>query len=358
MITSVAHVQAMAGYELADLGATPGVSLAQNESAYPPSPMAIAAGQNALAAAPLYPDPDWTDLREAIGQVHQLDPGLILCGAGSMELIGCLIRAFAGQGDEVLGTEYGYLFLRTAVQQAQADYAQAIEGQMTVSVDALLAAVTPRTRIVFLCNPGNPTGTCIPNSEIPRLRDALPGTVLLVIDQAYGEFDSQDPTAIFKLVERGDTVVLRTLSKAYGLAGARVGWGLFPPAISAEVRKLINPNNISAISQAMAAAAIRDQSYMQTVVDRTAESRRKFSTSLRAIGLLTPKSHTNFVLIPFRDATLAVAADEALRSAGLLARRMDGYALPHCLRSTIAAPKEMDRALWTLAKFQESLHAS
>ncbi len=357
MISPVAYVSAMAGYALADLGDANAVSLAQNESAYPVSQLAIAAGQSALAGMPRYPDPDWADLRNAIGQVLGLDPHRILCGAGSMELIGCLIRAFAGPGDEVLGTEYGYLFQRTATAQARAVHAKATEGQMSVSVEALLAAVTPRTRIVFLCNPGNPTGTRISNAEILRLREGLPGTVLLVVDQAYGEFDDQDPRAIFALADRGDTVVLRTLSKAYGLAGARVGWGLFPPQIGVEVRKLLNPNNISVVSQAMASAAIRDQAHMRDVVAKTAATRDQFAQALRAIGLQVQESHTNFVLIRFRDALEAKAADEALRAAGLLARGMAGYGLPDCLRVTIALPKDMARALQTLTTFQENRHA-
>jgi len=358
MIAPVAYVRAMAGYALADLGDANAVSLAQNESAYPASPLAIAAGQSALAGMPRYPDSDWADLRRTIGKILGLEPNRILCGAGSMELIGCLIRAFAGPGDEVLGTEYGYLFLRTAAAQAQAVHVKAAEDRMAVSVDALLAAVRPRTRIVFLCNPGNPTGTCIPNTEILRLRAKLPDTTLLVVDQAYGEFDAQDPSAIFALVDRGDTVVLRTLSKAYGLAGARVGWGLFPPEIGAEVRKLLNPNNISVVSQAMATAAMRDQAYMRQVVAKTAATRDQFATALRAIGLRVPTSNTNFVLIGFRNAVEAKAADTKLRAAGLLARSMGGYGLADCLRATIALPKDMRRALQTLTAFQENRDAN
>lgn len=153
-----------------------------------------------------------------------------------MELIVAFVCAFAEPGDTVLGTAHGYLFVATACQQAGADYVTVPEPGLTVDVDLLLQAVTPRNRIVFLCNPGNPTGTAIPNAEILRLRAALPGGVLLAVDQAYGEFDPQDPAPVFGLVDRGDTVVLRTFSKAYALASARVGWGLFPEAIGEELR--------------------------------------------------------------------------------------------------------------------------
>ncbi|MEL7131467.1 MAG: histidinol-phosphate transaminase, partial [Pseudomonadota bacterium] len=301
MIAPVPTVRAMASYALADLGEAQAISLAQNESAHPPSPKAIAAAQTALAQGALYPDPDWHSLRAAIAATHPVDPRHILCGAGSMELIGTLIRAFAGPGDDVLGTQYGYLFVATACQQAGATYRRAAEPDLRVDVDCLLAAVTPQTRIVFLCNPGNPTGTRLPNADIIRLRNALPQDVLLVVDQAYAEFDDQDHAAIFDLVTQNSTCVTRTLSKAYGLAGARVGWGAFPRQIGDQMRKLLNPNNIPGASQAMATAALADQTYMQTTVRQTAATRDRFANRLRAIGLHVPTSHTNFVLIRFAD---------------------------------------------------------
>jgi histidinol-phosphate aminotransferase len=356
MIRVVPAVAAMASYALADLGDSSAVSLAQNESAFPTSPKAIAAGEAALASATLYPDPDWRTLRAAIGSAHGLDAEHILCGAGSMELIGCLIRAFAGPGDDVLGTAYGYLFVGTACQQSGARYVKAAEPELTVSVDLLLAAVTPATRIVFLCNPGNPTGTRIANTEVLRLRKGLPAEVLLVVDQAYGEFDDQDPTPIFDLVARGDTVVLRTFSKAYGLASARVGWGYFPPRISAESRKLLNPNNISSFSQAMANAAMRDQAHMAQVVDQTAQIRDRFSSRLRQAGLHVPTSHTNFVLIRFPDAHAAKQADAALRKAGYILRAMGGYGLPECLRGTVGAADVMDAVAGILENLKAEKH--
>lgn len=346
MIKPVPHVDAMAAYALADLGGPLAVSMAQNESAFAASPKAVEAGQAALGELPLYPDPEWSDLRAAIAETHDLDPRSILCGAGSMELIGGLIRAYAGPGDRVLGTDYGYAFVSSASEQVQADYVKAREVDLTVSVDDILSAVTPETRIVFVCNPGNPTGTLITNSEVIRLRNKLPGDVLLVVDQAYAEFadDIHDPAEIFALVDRGDTVVTRTFSKAYGLAGARVGWGCFPSDIAGELRKLLNPNNVSIASQATAAAAMRDQTHMQGVVERTADIRDRFSAECRKLGLSVPDSHTNFVLLRFDSAEDAARADAALRSSNLLMRGMGGYGLGNCLRATICAPEVMDRA--------------
>ena len=342
MIRAVPAIAAMAGYALAELDAPGAVSLAQNESAFAPSPKALQAGQKALADAALYPDPDWTALRAAIASVHQIPADQILCGAGSMELIGAIIRAFAGPSDTVLGTEFGYLFAATASQQAGASHLRAPEPSLVVSVDLLLAAVTPDTRIVFLCNPGNPSGTRILNADILRLRDGLRDDILLVVDQAYGEFDDQNPADVLGLVTRGNTVVLRTFSKAYALASARVGWGYFPPAVASETRKLLNPNNITGVSQAMAATAMQDQPHMQGIVRQTAAIAAAFTGRLRASGYEVPDSHTNFVLIRFADGGAAKRADAALRSAGFMLRGMAGYGLPECLRATIGTEAAMD----------------
>ncbi|WP_170559711.1 pyridoxal phosphate-dependent aminotransferase [Ruegeria atlantica] len=350
MIRPVPHIGSMAAYALADLGDEDTISLAQNESAFPTSPAAIKAGRDAMSDLQLYPDPEWSDLRAAIAEVHNVDPTRVLCGAGSMELIGCLIRAFSGRGDRVLGTDYGYAFVASASAQVQADYVRAREVDLTVSVDDIIVAVTPETRIVFVCNPGNPTGTLIPNSEILRLRDGLPADVLLVVDQAYAEFADQihDPAEVFSLTDRGDTVVLRTFSKAYGLAAARAGWGYFPSEIATELRKLLNPNNISIASQAAAAAAIRDQAHMQDVVARTGEIRDRYAEECRALGLTVPQSHTNFVLLRFASTQEAQRADLALRADNLLMRGMGGYGLSDCLRATICEEAVMDRCLLAL----------
>lgn len=347
MTKALPHIAAMSPYALADLGGPDMVSLAQNESAFPPSPAAIQAGKAALSQSHLYPDPDWMDLRAAIANVHNLSPSHILCGAGSMELIGALIRAFAGPGDQVLGTQYGYAFVATATQQAQATYVQADEPNLTVDIDAILNCVTPQTKLVFVCNPGNPTGTLIPNAELLRLRHALPQDTLLVIDQAYAEFAdaTQNPAGIFALAESSNTVITRTLSKAYGLAGARVGWGYFPPHVLTEVRKLLNPNNISVVSQVMATAAFADQTHMHKTVTDTITLRDRFIADGRALGLHIPESHTNFALIRFHSPQLAQAADMALRQANLLLRGMGGYGLPDCLRATICQAPVMIRVL-------------
>ncbi|MBI1218159.1 MAG: aminotransferase class I/II-fold pyridoxal phosphate-dependent enzyme [Rhodobacteraceae bacterium] len=350
MIRPSPLVAALAPYALADPSDAQTISLAQNESAFSPSPAVAEVLRGAADGAELYPDPNWSALRVALAATHGLDPVHLLCGAGSMELIGALVRAFAGPGDEVLAPRYGYLYVATATALAGARYVTAPERDFHADPDALLAAMTPRTRVVFLCNPGNPTGTAIDTTAIVRLRDRLPGDILLVIDQAYGEFDGQDPGPVFALAARGDTVVLRTFSKAYGLAGARIGWGVFPPAIGGEVRKILNPNNISSAGQQMAVAALNDQPYMRGVVTETAARRDRFAAGLRTLGLPVPESRTNFVLIPFADAETAALAGRALRAAGLMMRGMGGYGLAHCLRATIGPEAAMDRARAVIAE--------
>ncbi|MBN9549898.1 MAG: aminotransferase class I/II-fold pyridoxal phosphate-dependent enzyme [Alphaproteobacteria bacterium] len=338
----------MSAFALANFGGFGRPTLAQNESAFPPSPSVIEAGRDAVARSHLYPDPDWTLLRDAIAKTYGVERDLILCGAGSMDLIACTIAAFAGPGADVLGTDYAYNFAASAAARVGATYVKAAERGFEVSIDAILAALTPATRIVFVCNPGNPTGTRIKNAELLRLRAALPGDVLLMIDQAYGEFDDQDPQAVFALAGRGDTVVLRSLSKAYGLAGARIGWGLFAPPIAAEVRKMQNSNQVSTVSLAMAVAALEDQAYMRSTVARTADSRDGFTLGLKAAGYEVPESRTNFVLVRFADAAAATAADTALRGVDIVVRGMAGYGLTDCLRITIGPPEVMDRTLRAL----------
>ncbi len=348
MIEAVEHIAGMAPYTLADKGAPDSISLAENESAFPPSELAISAAVGAASAAQNYPDPDWTEIRNAIAEVHNIPSSGILCGAGSMELIGASVRAFCGPHDEVIGSEFGYLFVMTAVAQVNARFVQAPEENFHVSVDALLDRVTPATKLVFVCNPGNPTGTRIHNAEVCRLRMELPGDVLLVVDQAYAEFDDQEHQSVFDLVVAGRTVITRTFSKAYGLAGARVGWGYFPPDIAREVKKLLNPNNISGVSQTMAAAAMRDQDWMKQVVTKTAAWRDDFRQRLSDAGYFIPRSHSNFVLIQFATVDEAQLADRELRSEGLILRSMGGYGLPNCLRATIGDQAAMDRAAGVL----------
>ena len=342
------HVAAMAPYALADLGGTggrPAASLAQNESFRPPCPGTFEAVMAAMADAALYPDPDWTELRSMIATRHDVDPDTILCGSGSLELIGCLARAFSGPHRAVLAPRHAYPFFRSAAQASEARFDTAPESDCTASADALLEAVRPDTGCVFLANPGNPTGTRIPGGEIRRLRSNLREDILLVVDEAYGEFADHLDAPVLDMAATGNTVILRTFSKAYGLAGCRVGWGTFPAGVAVEVRKILNPNNVSAISQAAARAALRDDAYMRATCTQTAERRDRTAGKLAALGVRCLSSCTNFLLLDLETRERARSAEARLRSGGAVLRAQGAAGLAHCLRMTIGRERELDNAI-------------
>ena len=347
MIRPTPHVVAMSPYALAELNAPAGkrlISLSQNESLRRPSPQVGDAVVNAVANAHLYPDPEWAGLRNELAALHRIPASAILCGNGSMELIACLTQTYCDEQGAVLAPAHAYPFFLTATELTRARYDAAPEEGVTASVDSLLAAVQPDTRIVFIANPGNPTGTRIPRAELVRLREGLRGDILLVVDEAYGEFADHLGEPVFDLVGRGDTGILRTFSKAYGLAGMRVGWGLFPESIAGEVRKVMNPNNISDAGQAAAAAALSDQAYMRETCAITARLRDGFLHRLREAGFDVAESFTNFALIRFDDARAAQQADAALRAEGVVARAQSGAGLSDCLRVTIGTAEELNFA--------------
>ena len=356
MTKPVPHISAMSPYALAELNAPAGkrlISLSQNESLHPPSPHAIRAAADAVRNAHLYPDPEWADFRQVLAQLHDIPAEGILCGNGSMELIASLTHAFADAKNAILAPAHAYPFFRTAAQLAQARFDIAPEDNCSVSVDALLAAVQPDTRLVFVANPGNPTSTRVPRSELLRLRNGLRDDILLVIDEAYGEFSDHLNEPMFDLVKRGNTVVLRTFSKAYGLAGMRVGWGLFPEHVAHEIRKVMNPNNISVAGQAAARAAILDQDYMSETVHMTSALRLQVTRQLRDHGFDVAESFTNFILIRFANPEMAQSADAALRAEGVFLRPQGGAGLPHCLRMTIGSSEDLEFSVSILKRWKQ-----
>jgi len=343
MPTPKAHVASLAPYQLADLALAPGIQpvmLAQNESLRDPSPQVATAISAAQHDGRLYADPKCSELAMVLRQIYDLSGNAVLLGAGSMELIGVLLRAYVGPGDEVLSSQFGYAYFALATAITGARYIQACELDYTLDVDAMLAKVTDHTKVVVAVNPGNPTGTAIANSEIRRLRMALPEDVLLVIDEAYGEFTDAWQKPVFDLVEAGNCVVLRTLSKAYGLASMRVGWGFFPETIAQQMLKLLNPNRLSSISQHAAMAALQDQEYMRATVTQTLQIAQQFRQAMQALGFYVPQSHGNFVLLKLASATQAQNIEKGLRKQGFLVRPMRND-LAECLRITIGEPQVM-----------------
>lgn len=342
-------------------GAVPGVAdvrkLSSNESPLGPSPKAAAAYAALATELHRYPDGASDALRQAIAKHHGLDPERIVCGNGSDELIGLITAAFAGPGDEVVYSQHGFLMYPIAAMAHGAKPVVAPEKNLTADVDALIAAVTPKTKIVFLANPNNPTGTYLPAAEVKRLRAGLLPHVLLVIDAAYAEYVTRnDYSAGVELVDAGDnTVMTRTFSKIYGLAALRIGWMYAPTNIVDIINRTRGPFNVNAAAQVTAVAALADVGHIDAARTHNDIWLPKLTEGIRALGLEVAPSVGNFLLIRFGKAPKdAAAADAFLRGRGLVLRGMAAYGLADCLRLTIGTEEENVRFLAALKDFVQA----
>jgi len=342
-------------------GAVPGVAdvrkLSSNESPLGPSPKAAAAYAALAKELHRYPDGASEALRLAIGKHHGLDPERIICGNGSDELIGLITAAFAGPGDEVVYSRHGFLMYPIAAMAHGAKPVVAAEKDLTADVDALLAAVTPKTKIVFLANPNNPTGTYLPTTEVKRLRAGLPAHVLLVIDAAYAEYVTRnDYSAGVELVEASaNTVMTRTFSKIYGLAALRIGWMYAPANVVDIVNRTRGPFNVNAAAQVAAIAALADVAHVDAARTHNDIWLPKLIDGVRALGLGATQSVGNFILVRFGKAPKdAAAADAFLRKRGLILRGMTAYGLGDSLRLTIGTEEENLRFLAALKDFVQA----
>jgi len=329
------------------------IKLSSNEGPFGPSPKAIQAMADAAQTIHRYPDGGAMALHEAIAQRFGLDAARIVCGAGSDEIISLLCASYAGPGDEVLYSEHGFLMYPIAAHAAGASPVKAAEKNLTTDVDALLSAVTERTRIVFIANPNNPTGTYIARNELERLRTGLPQDVLLVIDAAYAEFvNRNDYSAGVEFVDAGqNTVMTRTFSKLFALGGLRVGWGYFPREIADVLNRARGPFNVSSIGQAAAIAALSDLDFQEKSRAHNLQWVAKTEAELHALGLQTTASVANFVLMRFQDAATADACNIFLHKMGIIIRRMGSYGLADCLRVTIGTASEMESFLAAMKDF-------
>lgn len=332
------------------------VKLSSNETPLGPSPKAIKAYTDAAATLHRYPDGTHLRLREAIGDVYKIDPARIVCGAGSDELIAFLIHAYAGPGDEVLYSAHGFLMYKLYAQGFGVTPIAAPEKNLTTDVDALLAAVTPRTKIVFVANPNNPTGSYIPASELKRLRDGLPSHVLLAIDGAYAEYAREEVTDYScgrELVDTTEnTVMLRTFSKIYGLSALRVGWAYAPSHIVDVLNRIRGPFNVSAPGMEAAIEAVRDTAFTAQARQFNAHWLHWLSKDIAALGLTAYPSIANFILVGFpKGATQAAAAAEFMMERGLIVRDTIAYGLAHCLRISIGLEEDNRAVVSALADF-------
>ena len=321
------------------------VKLSANEN--PLGCSAAALGALAQGHAPAaYPDPDATTLRNAIGKQHGINPARIVCGTGSDELLNLAAQGFAGPGDEVLFSRFSFAVYDIAARRCGATPVEALDDDYATDVDALLESVTERTRVVFLANPNNPTGTYLPRGEIERLHAALPNHVLLVVDQAYAEYlEPEEEDGGLELAGAHENVlVTRTFSKIYGLAGERIGWATGAPHLIDVLNRIRGPFNMTASGQRAAVAALADHAVISRSREANRIERARFAEAIAALGnhgLRAVPSKANFLLVLFEGDVSAESALAAIGEAGYAVRHLPGQGLPQALRITIGTPAQM-----------------
>ena len=338
-------------------GATRVIKLSSNEGAFGPPP-GVAAALAALAGKlHRYPDGGATALRAAIGARFGLDPERIVCGAGSDDLLFLLVHIYGGAGTSLIMTEHGFSIYEIAGQLSGSRVIKVPERALTTDVDAVLAAVADDTRIVFIANPNNPTGTVLPAAETARLRAGLPDHVLLVLDAAYAEYlDRPDYDPGTALVDAGqNTVMTRTFSKMFGIGGLRLGWAYAPPDVIKNLNRGRSPFNVSLAAHEAGMAALAEPGWVEQCRAHNTAERARITGRLRQLGIGVTPSEANFILADFGAPARADAADAHLRQNGLIVRRVGGYGLPHCLRITVGLAEENTALLDALTDFSNAL---
>ncbi len=318
------------------------IKLSSNEGAFGPPPGALQAYARVASESHRYPDGGATELRRAIAARFGLDPERVVCGNGSDELIALLINAY-GNGGELLMSAHAFTMYDLVGRATGMRVVKVPERELVTDIDAMLAAAGPATRIAFIANPNNPTGSLLPQSEVERLRAGLPPEALLVLDSAYAEY-VEDPgyDAGARLVEaRDDTVMTRTFSKMFGMGGLRLGWCYAPPAVVDVLQRLRGPFNVNAAAMAAGIAALAEPGWVEGGRAHNTAQRARLAAALRDAGVTVRPSHGNFLLAEFASAEQARGADAFLRTRGLVVRPMGSYALPHCLRITVGTEEEV-----------------
>ncbi len=331
------------------------IKLSSNEGAFGVPPGAQQAIRDAVTEVYRYPDGGADALRAAIGRRWGLDPARIVCGAGSDDLLYQFCLAYGGPGRDIIMSEHGFAIYYIAGTYAGSRVVKVPERNLRVDVDAMLAAVSPATRLMFIANPNNPTGSMLTQAEMERLRRGLPEHVLLVIDSAYAEYvtaPGYDPGVT--LVDGGsNTVMTRTFSKVFGLGGMRIGWCYAPPAVVDVLNRTRGPFNVSVAAQAAAIAAMDEPGWVELAARHNAEWRPKLAAGLAAAGIKVWPSEGNFVLADFGTTEKANAADAFMRSRGVIVRKVAGYGLPHCLRITVGPADEVELAIAGFSAFMK-----
>ena len=328
------------------------LKLSSNENPLGASDAAKEAFARAVHDLHRYPNTDHASLRHAIGEVYGLNPAQIICGVGSDEIIHFLCQAYAGPKDEVIHTEHGFLMYKISAMAAGAKPVEVPERDRITDVDAILRACTRRTRLVFVANPNNPTGTMIGMSELRRLAEGLPPQALLVLDGAYAEYVEDYDAGAALIAERDNVFMTRTFSKIYGLGGLRIGWGHGPKAIIDVLNRIRGPFNLSTAQMAAAEAAVRDLEWVRKCRRENAKWREWLARTLAEMGVPSDVASANFVLARFADPAEAEACDAHLRGEGIIVRRVAGYKLPHCLRITVGDEASTRRVAHAIGVFK------
>ena len=326
------------------------IKLSANENPLGCSPDATAAMADARATLARYPDPASTALREALGKAYDLEADRIVCGTGSDELLNLIAAGYAGAGDEIIYVRYGFSVYDIAARKCAATVVVAPDKHYGTDVDALLALVTEKTRVVFVANPNNPTGTWTDDGEIMRLHAGLPADCVLVLDQAYGEYLEEDGPAAFNLARKhANVLVTRTFSKIYGLAAERIGWAYGQPGLIETLNRIRAPFNVTSAGQAAAIAALSDSDFLAHSRKHNSEWRDWMAAEIAALsnhGLKVIPSRANFLMVMFEGAVSAETAYKALMDEGYIVRWLPGQGLATGLRITIGSEEE-NRGLMT-----------
>ena len=326
------------------------IRLASNENPLGCSPKAREAYLMVVAELHRYPDAEAADLRAAIAGKYNMDAEKIVCGAGSDELISLIVRAYAGAGDEVVYSEHGVLMYPINAKLVGARPVAAPEINMRADVAALLEIVTPKTKIMLIANPNNPTGSYLTKAELKELREKLPEQVLLVVDSAYAEFveekDYEDGRALVDAYP--NVVMLRTFSKIHGLAALRLGWGYFSPEVAGVINRVRGPFNVSAPAQAAGIAALADDDFVRQSIAQAREGRAFLTAGLQGLGFKVYPSVGNFLLADFGANAENIRL--ALKEKGIFVRQMGAYGLPQCLRITVGLSEDNEVVVGELGK--------
>ena len=355
---SILSIEPYVGGESKIPGVNRIIKLSSNEGAFGPPPLAQEAIIASARDAHRYPDGGATRLREAIGEKFGLDPARIVCGNGSDELIAYLILAYGGEGTELIMPAHGFVMYDLTGRYAGCRVIKVPERNLLADVDAMLAAVGPRTKLVCLVNPNNPTGALLPQSEVRRLRAGLRDDILLILDSAYAEYVTDpdyDPGQA--LVDAsGTTVMTRTFSKIFGLGGLRLGWAYMPPVVADVLARIRGPFNVNATAMAAGIAALAEPGWIERSVAHNTEWRARTVAGLQAAGIKVWPSACNFILADFEDVAKAKAADASLRARGIIVRGVGSYSLPTCLRITIGTAEECGMVIEALGQFMREAH--